>query len=184
MATENRPEEIAELHKRALQMLEHCEESPPYEPIQGFRPTLRIWHYPALSPYAVWMLFQPDPGSVRKQQWHVREVIWDRPHDMSRFAHPLEGVRQGFLSPPTINVRDAGAPNGLISDSLRQIARLPIPVVGVEGPIGLDGDMSGIETYDPFLRVRLEWWWEGPRAWKTFIQAVVRLREVLLHSFE
>jgi hypothetical protein len=184
MATENRPEEIAALHEHALRLLVHMQDVPPTEPIDGFRPILRLWHYPAFDAYRAWMLFQATGGCERNPHWHVREVVWDGPHDMSRFAVPLEGVRQGFRSPPTITVRDAKVSSSVVSHSLRQLAHLPIPVIGIEGPMGLDGDTSGIESFDEFLRVSLEWWWVGPNEWRAFTQAVVHLREALAQSFE
>jgi hypothetical protein len=179
---ENRPEERAELEARGLHALEHPEPPEPREWGQRFAPIVRLWRYPAFGAYTAWTLFAvtPRPGDREEPEVvHIREVTWDRPYDMGRFADPLEGVRRGFRAPPTIRERDGELPEGEWRAWRDGMARVAIPLVGVEGVVGLDGETFGIETYDGFNVFRLGWWCDGPREWWPFVRAVGRLREMM-----
>jgi hypothetical protein len=61
---------------------------------------------------------------------------------------------------------------------------LPIPVAGVEAPVGLDGELFGLQSYGDFLATGLQWWEEGPQAWSAFTTAVTRLRNALAEHFD
>src|SRR5258706_1282443 len=109
----------------------------------------------------------------------VREATWDRPHDGGRFADPLQGVREGFSAPPTIRVRDGRIAQRVITSWLREVRQLPIVLLGITGPFGLDGESWGIEVGDAFLQVRLQWWGAGTRQRSALTQATLRLRALL-----
>ena len=102
---------------------------------------------------------------------------------MSRFSDPLEGVGQGFHAPPSVTVRDASVAEELLRRHLKELSKLPIPVVGIEEPVGLDGEDFGLRVYGYFLGTQLEWWADGPRSWAAFTAAVARLRGFLAAQF-
>ncbi|MGZ3660196.1 MAG: hypothetical protein ACXVCK_08875, partial [Bdellovibrionota bacterium] len=58
----------------------------------------------------------------------------------------------------------------------------PIPVVGIETPFGLDGEVFGLQLYGYFLATQLQWWGEGPPAWSAFTSMVARLRTYLIEQ--
>lgn len=181
MSGENRPEEKAELESRALWALEHPGQVEPREAVDRLQQMLRLWQYPAFDQYRAWAVFIPRREAlVDETRVLVREVIWDRLHDLQRFANPLEWLRQGFRAPPLLHVRDAEVAYSRVSLLLDDLARQPVQVAGMQTLIGLDGETFGFEYCASFLiRARLEWWCDGPAEWKTFTDSVARLRDRL-----
>ena len=182
---EHRPEEIAHLQARAHEALEHLGLLEPRAQVQHLRQLLRLWHDPAFGTPTAWAVYEharlpSDPAGHRPPTWMaVREATWDRPHDLGRFADPLQGVREGFSAPPTIRVRDGRIAQRSVTSWLREVRQLPIAILGVRGPVGLDGEFWGIEVGDVFLQVRLQWWGAGPAQWARFTQAIARLHALL-----
>ncbi len=183
MGHENRPEAQAELERRAQYALEHPEALEPVDALDHMLVTLRLWHYPAFFNHVSWSIFEPLRDEHDKRQPLVREVVWDRAHDLVRFSDPLEGVRQGFHSPPTLHVRDAVVSPREYQQLLRDIATHPVPLVQFQPVIGLDGEDFGIVAEVGFNSARAEWWGDGPTQWRDFIAAVTRLREFLQSCF-
>ena len=144
MPIENRPAERETLESGGRRALEEAAQQEPQEVVRDLRPLLRLWHYPAYFAHTSWTVFGPIGKSHTRL---VRQVRWDRPHDMSRFSDPLEGVKQGFHAPPSVSVRDAPVAEGLLRRHLRELSKLPIPVVGIEEPVGLDGEIFGLKVY-------------------------------------
>lgn len=182
---ERRPEEIAQLQARAREALEHLALLEPRAQVQHLRQLLRLWHDPAFGTPTAWAVYEhvrlpSAPQGRRPPTWMaVREATWDRPHDLGRFADPLQGMREGFSAPPTIRVRDGRIARGTVTSWLREVRQLPIVLLGIRGPVGLDGESWGIEVDDPFLQVRLQWWGTGPTQWLPLTQAIARLHALL-----
>lgn len=183
MGYENRPEARAELERRARQALEHPEAIEPVGVLDRMHVTLRLWRYPAFFNHVAWSVFEPHANEAGKRQTLVREVVWDRAHDLARFSDPLEGVRQGFHSPPTLHLRDAAVSSRQYQRLLHDIATHPAPVVQFRSIIGLDGEQFGIASETGFNSARMEWWGDGPKEWRDFIAAVMRLRAFLQSCF-
>jgi hypothetical protein len=180
MPLEHRPAERQALETRGQHALEDAAQHEPREVVRDLQPLLRLWHYPAFFAHTSWTVFDPpDQAHLRL----VRQVQWDRPHDMRRFSDPLEGVKQGFHAPPSIGVRDARVADDGLRTHLEELGRLPIPVAGIEAPFGVDGEDFGLHWYDAYLTTHLQWWAEGPRAWSAFTAAVTRLRTFLAQQF-
>jgi hypothetical protein len=179
MGYENRPEARAKLERGARQALKHPEAIEPMDALDRMHVTLRLWHYPAFFNHVAWSVFEPHSDEAGKRQMLVREVLWDRTHDLARFSDPLEGAGQGFNSPATIHVRDAAVPAREYRRLLREIAAHPVTLVQFQSIIGLDGERFGIASAAGFNAVCVEWWGDGPKQWRDFIAAVTRLREFL-----
>lgn len=181
MSVENRPEELAELQSRAFWALEHPGQIEPREAIDRLRQMLRLWQYPAFDQYRAWAVFIPRREVlVDETRVLVREVIWNRLHDLQRFANPLEWLRQGYRTPPLLHVRDVEIAYSHLSSLLDELARLPVPVAGIQPRWGLDGETFGFEHGDSlFLHIQLEWWGDGPTEWKVFTDCVAHLRALL-----
>jgi hypothetical protein len=180
MASEHRPAERAALETRGQHALENAAQHEPREAVHTLQPLLRLWHYPACFAHTSWTIFGPLDSADTQL---VRQVQWDRPHDMRRFSDPLEGVKQGFHTPPSVSVRDAWVAGDTLCYHLEELGRLPIPVVGIEAPFGVDGEVFGLQCCRHFLATQLQWWAEGPRAWSAFTAAVTRLRTFLAQQF-
>jgi hypothetical protein len=182
---ENRPDELATLQNRAQWALEHPDLLEPSAQLQDMHERLRLWHDPAFGNPTTWAVFESREGASSSRSRHpspqlvVREVTWDRRHDLGRFVDPLQGVREGFHAPPTILVQDGAIARELIDAWLQEIRQVSIPVLGVTPARGLDGESWGIEIDQPFLLVRLRWWEDGPTEWAPFTQSVVHLQQLL-----
>jgi hypothetical protein len=182
---EHRPEEIAQLQARAREALEQLDRLEPRAPVQHLRQLLRLWHDPAFGNPTAWAVFEhvrlpSDPAGHRLTTWMVvREATWDRPHDGGRFTNPLQGVREGFSAPPTVRVRDGHIAQRPVRSWLHEVRQLPIALVAIQGPVGLDGEFWGLEVGNAFLQVRLQWWGSGPRQWAPLTQAIARLHQLL-----
>lgn len=153
MPLENRPVEREALEMRGQHALEHAAQHEPREAVRNLQPLLRLWHYPASFAYVSWTVFDPPDASRTRL---VRQVRWDRPHDLLRFSDPLEGVRQGFQAPPTIFVRDARVEDDKFRADVQDLSRVPIPVVGIEAPFGVDGEVFGLHLYGYFLATQIQ----------------------------
>jgi hypothetical protein len=181
MSREQRPEERAALETRGQRALEDATEHEPREVVRHLRPLLRLWSYPAFLAYTSWTVFDPPDDTHTRL---LRQVQWDRPYDLLPFADPLEGVKRGWQAPPTLSIRDAQVADALLRRHLEELRRLPIPVAGVEAPVGVDGELFGLQYDGVFLATRLQWWEEGPQAWSAFTLAVTRLRNALAEHFD
>ena len=93
-------------------------------------------------------------------------------------------ITRGWQAPPTLSIRDAQVADALLRRHLEELRRLPIPVAGVEAPVGVDGELFGLQYDGVFLATRLQWWEEGPQAWSAFTLAVTRLRNALAEHFD
>src|SRR5258707_13785909 len=117
MPQEHRPAERAALETRGRHALEEAAQHEPREAVRNLQPLLRLWHSAAFFAHTSWTVFDPpDQAHTRL----VRQGQWDRPHDMRRFSDPLEGVKQGFHAPPTVNVRDARVPDKTLRTHLER----------------------------------------------------------------
>ena len=143
---ENRPEERARLEASAWHALEYPELQEPRVVVRHPHPLLRVWRHPAYFAQISLMAFDPlDAAGML----HIRQVRWNMPADMARFADPFDGVRQGCSAPLTLCVRDASLPDALLHEHLRALRRIPIPVAGIEAPVVLHGEGCGLRFYAP-----------------------------------
>lgn len=180
MSLENRPAEREALERHGRLALEDAARHEPQEAVRDLRPLIRLWHYPAFFAHTSWTVFEPLDEESRTRL--VRQVRWDRPRDLLRFSDPLEGVKQGLHAPPSVSVRDVRVGDNVLRGYLHELSGLPIPVVGIETPIGLDGETFGLQLYGHFLAAQLQWWGEGPPAWSAFTSTIARLRTHLIEQ--
>jgi hypothetical protein len=180
MPVEQRWEERQALETHGLLALEQVEQHEPNENVRGLRPLLRLWHYPSFLAYTSWTVFDPPDTSHNRL---VRQVRWDRPHDMLRFSDPPEGVKQGFNAPPSLSIGDVHVADDTLQKYVAELSSLLIPVLGIRDMITLDGTVSGLQAYGNIASSRLQWWGEGPNAWSAFTAAVTHLRSYLAEQF-
>jgi hypothetical protein len=102
-------------------------------------------------------LFEPGRYADDANALHVRQITWDQQRDLSRFANPLEWLRQGYLAPPTLDVADATVSRETLKPYLDELARARIPLLPRESSIVLYGEERGVETYGFVVAARVAW---------------------------
>jgi hypothetical protein len=171
---EMRQKELAELQDKALYALEHVN-SP------GWRMWMRfqLWTYPSFGNYKSWSVFTDSQNANTA----VREVTWDNTSDGFRFTNPLEGLKKGWHTAPTILIKDAPL-NKEELDSRLQFARAISTPVFANGGIGMDGTSYGFQMPIGSSGIRLKWWEEGPKEWSELTTWAADMRVFLVEAIE
>ena len=178
-AMENRPEERNELIARAGQALEHPNEIEPRGDLHRYRLYLRLWRYPAFEPWISWAIFEPGRYADDVESFHVRQITWNQQYDLSRFAAPMEWLRQGYRTPPTLDVADMKVSCETLKPYLDELARAHIPLLPSEGYITLDGEELGIETYGFSALACIVWRPGTARDTPAVVRSLERLMDLL-----
>src|SRR5215212_5891152 len=100
---ERREREYAELSARAEELLERPDVRLPHH-----MPLMRLWRYPSFSRFASWHIYLPHTG--RAEAPVVVESAWDRQFDGARLLEPMQGLKHGFSTEPTILTRRGELP--------------------------------------------------------------------------
>jgi hypothetical protein len=133
-----------------------------------------LWRYPAFESYQSWALIKG--GTAKEERWLVRRTSWKRSIDYQRAADPLKHAAL-LVDPaptPTIEILDARTEADFAAGFLQRLGDLAIhPLLPSDG-IGIDGVVNGIEMQGG--QIHLEWWCDGPPAWRAFTEGVERLR--------
>lgn len=172
---EHRELEYAELSARAEELLERPDVRLPHH-----RLLLRLWHYTAFSRHYSWHVHLPHAG--RDETPVVIESVWDRESDAGRLLTPLEGLRHGFSTEPTILIRRAELPAEELGARIAGLRRIVVPPFIEDGTIGLDGDIFGVETYASKTAVRLRWWAVWYEEWEPLVSWAEAMRSFLARS--
>src|SRR5579885_3258971 len=90
---ENRPEERAELETRARWALEHPEQREPRGVVEGFRPMLRLWHYPAFANDISWTVFAPVSRGIVLCQLSALMMLSCLPINWRHFLKSWPNIR-------------------------------------------------------------------------------------------
>jgi hypothetical protein len=157
---ENRQVEWRELMGSAEDLLNHPERIEP-APSGKLRPAIRLWRYPAFGSWNSWLLFTPLVKYDPKGLPVLRTVEWAQDEDGSRLLSPMEGLRLGFHTRPSVTVKDCTLLPPLVDDLLEQLRIINLAAFAA-GPGGCDGTIFGVETLDPFCSARVSWWAGGP----------------------
>jgi hypothetical protein len=170
VSMENRREERQQLQERGEAALMNALILDPRPP-PGSITAYRFWHYPAFGVYHSWTIItnQNVPERI------VRRVAWDRPHDMRRFVDPLEGVRQGFSAPPTLAMGDRVIMHETWEALFAEVAGASLPLFDFPERIGIDGESWGLAIPGYCEQALVQWWSDGPPAWRPFTTRVVAM---------
>jgi hypothetical protein len=172
---EHREREFGELSARAEELLERPDVRLPHH-----RQLLRLWHYPSFSRHASWLVYLPH--ARRDETPVVVESVWDRQFDTKRLLEPLEGLKHGFSTEPTISSRRGELPAEELRARVSSLRRIVVPPFLEDGTVGLDGDLFGVETYSSKTIVRLSWWTMCYEEWEPLISWAEAMRSFLVGS--
>ncbi|MBI2932816.1 MAG: hypothetical protein HYY16_14310 [Planctomycetes bacterium] len=169
------------MQQRALWTLEHADELPPRDTIEGMRSQLRLWHYSSSGAYTTWSVILPVGRNARNKRPVVREVVWDRGRDRGRAISGVEKLRLRSKGAPSIRVRDAEVAWEDLAPFMEEATRLtaapPVP-----RRKDIRGDRYGIEGFRSMAYLRVEWEDEGPPEWAASITWISRLRKLLISA--
>jgi hypothetical protein len=135
------------------------------EPQVRALPVLRLWEEPALEdPVRSWTVGLVGK-TAKPTSAVVRRVTWLRSADATHLFDSLEALRKGKPIAPHLELVDAPVSLTRLRTVLAQVRKIRFSTLGVTGPMGLDGQRSGVWFSTGFNEVRFEWWMEGPRGW-------------------
>lgn len=174
---EHRQRELAELSARAEELLER-----PGVRLPHHTPLVRLWHYPSFARFSSWLVCLPH--ARRDEKPVVVESVWDRPLDTKRLLEPLEGLRHGFSTEPTIAVRRGELPAEELGARVESLRRIVVPPFLEDGTVGLDGDLFGVETYSSKAAVRLRWWTMFYEEWGPLVAWAAAMRGFLVEALD
>ncbi|HEV7891947.1 MAG TPA: hypothetical protein VGP08_14985 [Pyrinomonadaceae bacterium] len=174
---EHREREFGELSARAEELLERPDVRLPHH-----RPLLRLWHYPSFSHFSSWLVCLPH--ARRDERPVVVESVWDRQFDTKRLLEPLEGLKHGFSTEPTISNRRGELPAEELRARVASLRRIAVPPFLEDDMIPLDGDTFGVETYASKAAARLVWWSERQEEWGPLVSWAEAMRSFLVESLD
>ncbi len=178
MSVEHRHEEFAELERKALRALEEVGTPPTFS-----RPpqmVIQLWMYPAFADYVSWTLFTDKDGLNPV----VRQVTWNRHYDVRRFTDPLDGLREGWHTEPTMVTEDAPLAIDEFLERMEAGRKIRIPLLeGAKTRIGLDGVRYGLQGLYGLSGWSLNWWEDGPEEWRELIKWAGEMRTYLSQAF-
>ncbi len=109
---------------------------------------MRLSIYPAFFKYVSWVIFE-------SHNLFVRQVIWDRPGDFHRFFDPMEGLRKGWHTTPTLSIAEANIEKSVFYPLFDQ--RLQIPLPKTERSMAIDGEAWYLHVPGSFENHILAW---------------------------
>ena len=144
---------------------------------------MRVWHYPAFGDYQSWTAMV-SPGRPRDDaRPMVRQITWRRIDDRRRFIDPLEGLKRGFYTRPSLEVVDAYMALADWRVLMSGVRDVDVPLFERDDRVILDGDWFGVIGYGPVCPCK-EWEGKGPEGWKAFTRWIADIRGFLKGCIE
>lgn len=162
---ELRGKALKQLEQQALQILHAPARLPCAQPLDECFLRFRFWRFESFGPWCSWSVFNLWPPSA-DSGLILRHVTWDRLHDLSRLQEPILGLKQGFHTDPRIRHRDRVLRDSSVSERLKALRVIALPMAPQDMNFGTDGTTFGFEQEWP--KMRLEWWCQGPAEWRLF----------------
>ena len=170
MAVENRPEELAQVRRRAIEALHDPLGISDAIPLRRVKEQVHIWTVTTFHDARSWTVYREYSGAIL-----VRRVLWDQMADLERMTQPLVGARFGFSTQPTLEVADAPFEAALVDGWLMSLSRISIVPIVASG-VQLDGTRFGLRTLEG--RFSVEWSSES-EAWAPLVMLVSEIRSKL-----
>ena len=163
-----------ELESRAMVHLARPLKTPEFAERIHASVIVLIWRYPAFEPYQSWSLIKDYAAG--EEHWFIRRTTWERGIDYQRAADPLK--QAAFMIDrdlgPTIESLNVHTDANFATRLVERLRVLSVPSLLTPDWIGVDGVINGIETQHGDVHV--EWWCDGPPAWRVLTEEVECLR--------
>lgn len=157
-----------DLEQRAAYLLTHPEETGLRQLLRRQKLLVRVVHSPAFEPHRAWSVYRPRKEE-RGGSLLLLRLTWDQ---------SVEPQTPGSDAPKVVD-RVAYVPQSRLEAVLAQGAGIRIPFFCGDGPWGLDGETWTVDAGEYFNTSKLEWWCDGPDAWRPFIEWVRNLAALL-----
>lgn len=180
---EKRENEFQELEQKALRIIENPQLLPIDETTKNFVPTLHLWIAPTFSPDRHWYFYKPQRQLNPQPKPFVRQMIWQKQTDFRRLNDPLIGLKEGFHTEPTFEIKKFEIEKEVLENLHKQLSEISFPAFVEDEILGLDGQQSGVETLGSYHRARVSWWSVYPKEWQNIAEWFEKTRKFLENEF-
>lgn len=181
--SEKREKEFQELEQKALRMLENPQLLPNDETTKHFTATLHLWSAPTFTPDRHWFFYKPQTQLNPQPKPFVRQMIWQKDIDFQRLNDSLIGLREGFYTEPTFEMKKVEIENELFENLHKQLSEISFPAFAEDENLGRDGKKFGIETLGFYHRARVSWWSVYPKEWQNIVEWFEKTKNYLEKEF-
>lgn len=181
--TENREKEWLNLLSKATQMLENPRLLPTDRKNKQFNPTLHLWISPSFTPAKHWIFYKPQLQINPQPKPVVREIVWERIKDYERLHNPLVGLKEGFHTEPTFNIKTIEVEKEFFDKLHNDLAKIQITPFIKNEILGLDGEHFGVETLGSYHSAKITWWSSFPEEWRELVDWYEKVRKFLEENF-
>lgn len=136
---EKREQEFTKLRERAAEGLERPAVHLPHHEL-----VVRLWHYPSFDRYTSWLVYSPLPQKDANAIG-VR-AVWEQAFDAHRFIDPLDGLKHGFSSEPSMSLQQVDLSREELEPRLNALGRITPNAFIDDSGVAVDGASFGIET--------------------------------------
>ncbi|HEY8563547.1 MAG TPA: hypothetical protein VIL74_24425 [Pyrinomonadaceae bacterium] len=165
-----REKEWQELESKARKSLSNLDLLPKGVILKFYAPVLRLWTYPSFEPYKVWIFSEARFQTIRVRNLKIIRAVWDQNEDYRRLCFPLEGLKKGFHTDPSIVVQSIERTPEVFDRIFAELKRIQFPAfANYEKSIGIDGVRYGIETFDFTHQTNISWWSVYPEEWQDLV---------------
>jgi hypothetical protein len=181
---EKRQDEWRELEEKTIRLLSNPNLLPIDAIAKYYQPILRLWIYPSLSSFKVWIFCEPDFRTTNKKDLIVCEVTWDRNADYKRLANPLEGLKKGFDSEPRLEIKSLEIEREIFDEIFSELKHVQFTAFANNTKtIHVDGVRCGIEAFDFTHRTSISWWCDSPDEWRNLFEWFEKTTDFLQAKF-
>lgn len=181
--TVNREKEWQNLQIKAQQMLDNPRFLPKDETTRKFIPTLHLWLNPTFTPEKHWIFYKPQPQINPQPKPIVQQIIWEKVKDYQRLNNPLIGLKEGFHTEPTFNIKTITVEKEMFDKFHSDLAKIEIPPFVKYEILGLDGEHFGVETLGLYHNAKITWWSSYPKEWQELVNWYEKVRKFLEEKF-
>lgn len=180
---EKREKEWQELEAKVKQILENPRFLPKDETTKQFIPTLHLWIAPAFSSDKHWFFYEPRVQLNPQPKPRVRQLCWKKQDDFKRLNNPLIGLKEGFHSEPSFDIKTVEIDKEIFKKFHNQLSNIRLPAFVKDDFLGLDGEHFGVETLGSYHNAKISWWSSYPEEWQELVEWYAKVREFLEGKF-
>lgn len=181
--TENREKEWLNLLTKAMQMLDNPRLLPKELQIRQFNQTLHLWISPTFTPEKHWVFYTPQPRLNPQPKPIVRQIIWQKEKDYQRLNNPLIGLKEGFHTEPTFEIKTIEIEKEDFDKIHHELAKIAVTPFIKDEILGLDGEHFGVETLGFYHNAKITWWSSFPNEWEELVDWYEKVRKFLEEKF-